>query len=95
MPNTKTAKKNLRKSTRRREKNLAKKDAVRQIIRQYKKCLTDGNTEEARANLPKIYKALDKAAKAKLFKQNKSGRLKSRLSSQLNQLMAKSTNTSS
>lgn len=95
MPSTKTAKKNLRKSIRRRERNLAKKDAIRQIIRQYKKNLADGNTEEAQANLPKIYKALDKAAKTKLFKPNKSSRLKSRLSSRLNQLTAKSTNASS
>jgi len=95
MPNTQTAKKNLRKSIRRRKKNLDRKNTVQQSIREYKKLLADGKTEKACAELPRIYKLLDKAAKTNLFKPNKSNRLKSRLTKKARQLTAKSTSASS
>lgn len=95
MPKTKSAKKNLRKSLKRRERNLAKKKVIRQAIRQYKKLLANYNLEQAERELSRIYKLLDKAAKTNLFKPNKSSRLKSRLTCRLNQLKAKSTSASS
>jgi small subunit ribosomal protein S20 len=74
MPRTKTAKKELRKSTRRRIKNLGQKDTFRKFIKEYERALSSGN-----ADVSKLYKALDKAAKANIIKKNKASRLKSRL----------------
>jgi len=94
MPKIKSAKKALRQSIRRRKRNLAKTKIIRQTIIQYKKLLAAADTEKAREAIPGLYKILDKAAKTKLFKKNKTRRLKSRLSSKLSQLSAKSTKTS-
>ena len=51
MPNTSSAKKALRQSERRRTRNLVRKQAVGNIIKQVRKLLTAGNTQEAAATL--------------------------------------------
>ncbi|HOF50272.1 MAG TPA: 30S ribosomal protein S20 [Candidatus Colwellbacteria bacterium] len=91
MPIIKSAKKALRKSEKRREINAGKKETLLKAIKQHRKLIAAGKIEEAKKYLPSLYKTLDKAAKANLIKQNKSSRLKSRLT----QSMAKSVKTSS
>jgi small subunit ribosomal protein S20 len=91
MPITASAKKALRQNLRRRARNRKQKEAVKKIIKAYKKLVSDKKTTEAEAQLSKVYKALDKLAKVGVIKKNKAGRLKSRLS----QLITKSNRASS
>lgn len=79
MPITKSAKKALRQSKRRRLKNLMKKEKIKSLTKKLRKVLTAGNTEEAKKLMPEIYKALDKAAKTGVIKKNAASRKKSRL----------------
>lgn len=78
MPITKSAKKSLRQSLRRREKNLKRKEAVKNIIKKIKKLVSEGKAEEAKILLPQAQKAIDKAAKSFLHRRAAS-RKKSRL----------------
>ena len=83
MPITKSAKKALRQSIKRREKNLQKKEAIKNIIKKIKKLITQGKTEEAKALLPQTYQTIDKATKSYLAKRA-AARKKSRLSAHIN-----------
>lgn len=86
MPITKSAKKALRQSVRRHARNLKRKEAYKKLVGELRKMTTAGKTKEAKDLLPKLYAALDKAAKTNAVKKNKASRLKSRLS----RLVAKS-----
>ncbi|MDD5099234.1 MAG: 30S ribosomal protein S20 [Candidatus Colwellbacteria bacterium] len=79
MPNIKSAKKALRQSMKRRKRNVTQMDALKNTVKVYRKAIETGNVESAIGDLPKVYKALDKAAKVSLIKKNKADRLKSRL----------------
>lgn len=83
MPITKSAQKALRQNERRRKINTERKKALAAVLKQYKKFLAAKDFEKAKAYLPKIYKALDKAAKVNLIKKNKANRIKSRLALKL------------
>ena len=76
---TKSAKKALRQSKRRRVRNIQKKKKIRKILKEIKKLVTEKKTKEARALLPQVYKLLDKAAKIGLIKENTVSRKKSRI----------------
>ncbi len=80
MPITKSAKKALRQSLRRREQNQAKKDAYKAVLKKIEKAAKTGKREEAEALLPALYKAVDKAAKTHVIAKNKASRIKSRAS---------------
>lgn len=80
MPITKSAKKALRQSLRRRTINLKKKEAYKRLVRDVRKLISAGKAGEAKKFLPQLYKSLDKAAKTNVIKKNKASRLKSRLS---------------
>lgn len=87
MPITKSAKKALRQSERRRVQNLRKKRTLRALIKEYRELLIGKKKEEARAILPRVYKALDKATKrGRILKSNTASRLKSRLTKALAKL---------
>ena len=79
MPVTQSAKKALRQSVRRRTQNLKRKEAYKNALKNVRKLIAAGKTKEAEAALPLLYKTLDKAAKTKVIKKNKAGRLKSGL----------------
>ena len=83
MPITKSAKKALRQSLKRREQNLARMRKLKSVIKDFKKSLQEKNIEEAQKKLALVYKALDKSAKINLNKKNKASRLKSRLAQRL------------
>jgi len=85
MPITKTAKRALKKSLKRREKNLLKKVVLKKTEKKFLKLLASSNTEEAKKILNVLYKLLDKAAKTNLIKKNKAARDKSRLAKKLSQ----------
>lgn len=77
---TKSAQKAHRQSLRKHAQNLQRKEALRDVLKNYKKLVSAKNMELAQSELAKVYKALDKAAKVNLIKDNKASRLKSRLS---------------
>jgi small subunit ribosomal protein S20 len=91
MPVTKSAKKALRQSIRRRERNLKVKKTMKSAVREIRRLVKAKRAEEAAKLLPRAYKAVDKAAKRGVIKKNTASRLKSRLA----QLINKSTKTSS
>jgi len=80
MPITKSAKKALRQSERKRAQNLKRKKAASEVIRDIKKLVQAGKADEAMKLLPKAFKALDKAVKRKILHKNTAGRRKSKLS---------------
>lgn len=82
---TKSAKKAYRQNLRRRAKNLQRKSALKKVLKNYKNLVAAKNFDAVKNELPKVYKALDKTAKAGVIKKNKASRLKSRLSALLNQ----------
>lgn len=79
MPITTSAKKALRQSIKRKIRNLKRKNAMKDLLKQERKLVSLGNTEEAKKLLPKLYQALDKAAKRGIIKKNAASRKKSRL----------------
>lgn len=83
MPITKSAKKALRQSLKRREQNLARMRKLKSVIKDFKKSLQEKNIGEAQKKLALVYKALDESAKVNLIKKNKASRLKSRLAQRL------------
>jgi small subunit ribosomal protein S20 len=72
MPITKSAKKALRQSLRKRKFNLARKKAITDIFRKIKKL-------KAENLLPLAYKAIDKAAKKGTIKKRTASRKKSQI----------------
>jgi len=83
MPNTKSARKALRQSERKRVHNLRKRRELLGVIKDYKRAVEENNQKDASEKLPGVYKKLDKAAKTHLIKKNRADRLKSRLTKKL------------
>lgn len=83
MPITQSAKKALRGSLRKRERNVARKERYKKAIKEYRKLVANKQWEEAKKFLPSVQKTLDKIAKSGLIKKNKASRLKSRLTKKL------------
>lgn len=80
MPITKGAAKAHRASLRKRVFNVRRKNAMNEVVKKIRKLLAAGNTDEAKQALPEAYKAIDKAAKRGVIKDNTAARKKSRLS---------------
>jgi small subunit ribosomal protein S20 len=81
MPITKSAKKALRSSKRKKSFNSKKKEEIGKVIKEVKKLVSLKKIKEAKALLPKVQKILDKSVKTGLIKKNKASRRKSRISS--------------
>jgi len=79
MPITKSAKKALRQTARRKTQNLKRKSAYKAVIKEFKKAIASKSFDKAKQLLPKVYKSLDKASKTNAIKKGKADRLKSRL----------------
>ena len=69
-------------------RNLSVKRNIKKSVKQFDGLVASGSFEEAKNQLPVVFKILDKAAKAGVIKKNKSSRLKSRLSLKLNKSSA-------
>lgn len=85
MPIIQSAKKALRQSKKRQAKNLQKKNAYKNSVKELKKSVTAGKNADTANLLSKAYKAIDKAAKTGVIKKNKAARLKSKASKLLKQ----------
>ena len=76
---TSSAKKALRAGTRKRVNNLRTKAAIDVPMKQFRKLIAEKKVKEAKALIPTLYKALDKAAKRNFIKFNAASRYKSRI----------------
>ena len=83
MPITTSAKKALRQNVRRRAVNLAKKEAYKDAVKNFKKLFADKKMDEAKKQLSVMYQALDKAAKTNVITKNTASRIKSRMTLKL------------
>lgn len=79
MPITTSAKKALRGSFRKKAFNDRRKNAMKEEIKNIGKLISAKNKKEAALLLPRLYKAIDKAAKRGVIKKNTAARKKSRL----------------
>jgi len=80
MPITKGAEKAHRASLRKRVFNLRRRREMNDVVKQLRTLVADAKRTEAEALLPTVYKAIDKAAKRGIIKDNTADRKKSRLS---------------
>jgi small subunit ribosomal protein S20 len=89
MPIIKSEIKSLRQNKKRRIKNLTYLKKMRLLLKEENKLIDDGKKEDAKALLPKIYKALDKAAKENVIKKNTAARRKSRITIKVQKITTK------
>jgi len=75
---TKSAKKAVRQSARRKEQNLVYKNKIKALVKEVNTLISTKKAKEAQNLLPKLYTALDKAAKRGVIKSNNASRRKSR-----------------
>ena len=76
---TKSAKKAIRQNKRRRAINLVHLNNLKKAVKDTRSLLAEKKIDEAKKLLPKVYQALDKAAKAGVIKKNTASRKKSRI----------------
>ncbi len=83
MPNTKGAKKRLRQSIVRRDRNRAQKTRLRHSLRKFREAVAAKKMDEATVLSRATAVLLDKAASKKIIHANKAARLKSRMCQQI------------
>ena len=76
---TKSAKKAIRQSAKRKAQNIVYKDKIKSLVKEARSLVAKKKLAEAKKLLPEIYKAFDKAAKVGVIKKNNASRKKSRL----------------
>jgi len=81
---TKSAKKAIRQSERRRQRNLVYKNKIKQLRKEIVSLVQNKKIDESLKILPLFYKIVDKAAKKGVIKSNKAARLKSRITKLIN-----------
>lgn len=87
MPNTKSAKKALRGSAKKRKHNIFWKDKYRSSIKSIKASLASSNgAEVVKDQMQILQQVLDKASKEKVIHKNKANRLKSRYARKISAL---------
>jgi len=83
MPITTGAKKALRGSERKKVFNIRRKSTMKDVTKSVDKAVLAGDIKKAEELLPTAYKAIDKAAKRGVIKQNTAARKKSRLTARI------------
>ena len=86
MPITKSAQKALRQNAKRASVNRMYEKRIKILAKEVSSFIKEKKKDEAKALLPKIYKALDKAAKTNVIKKNTASRKKSRLAKQIERI---------
>lgn len=79
MPNTKSAKKSLRKNEKKEQLNKMHKRRVKNLTKKVLSLIEQNKKEEAKKIIPQAYKVIDKATKKNVIKKNTAARKKSRL----------------
>jgi len=88
MPHTKSAKKNLRKSEKRRVRNKAVKRTVKTHCKRVLGVVEEGTPEQMKSELILAIKKLDKAAAKRVLHPNTAARKKSQLARLVNEKLA-------
>jgi small subunit ribosomal protein S20 len=88
MPNTANAKKALRKSFKRRDRNRMKRSALRTQIKRLRETIEAGDQEKVTEVFRLVVKKIDQAASDNLIHKNAAARTKSRLSRQIKKTFA-------
>jgi len=83
MPITKSAKKALRNSGRKRVFNLRKKDLINKAVKNLKVLISKKDVEAISEQMKAVQKVLDKSVKTGLLKLNTASRKKSRLAAMI------------
>jgi len=86
MPVTRTTKRRPAQIERRRVINSKRILEMRKLIKEANTLLSNKNIEEVEKMLPRIYKAIDKAAKRGVIKKNAASRRKSRMAKKISNL---------
>ena len=76
---TKSAKKSIRQTKRRKTQNLVYKNKIKNLIKEARFLVSQKKVNEAKKLLPAIYEVLDKSAKVGVIKKNAASRKKSRM----------------
>lgn len=83
---TKTAKRQIRVSNRRKAHNDRRMKVMKSTVKDVRKLIVGGKKDDAEKLLSSAFKALDKAAKRGVIKKNTASRKKSRLAKALHKL---------
>jgi len=83
MPITKGAEKANRQSKKKHIFNIRRKSVMSDVVKDVNKAVIAGDAAKAKELLPKAYKAIDKAAKRGVIKDNTASRKKSRLTARV------------
>ena len=89
MPIKQSAKKALRQTLKRRQRNLAVLKKIKSLVKKTQKTIVANKLNEAEDFLKKTVKALDKAAKKNIIHKNTANRRKSKLMKKINALKKK------
>lgn len=84
MPITKSAKKALRQSKRKKVVNSNRSKEMKDVVKKVKQLVVKGESKDATKMLSDAYQAIDKAAKRGIIKKGAADRKKSRLAKSLN-----------
>ena len=84
MPQTNSAKKELRKIKKRTVRNQVVKNNLDYLFRHFKKAIENGDKSKAKELSKKLIKSLDKASKRNIVHKNKAARKKSSVMKKLN-----------
>ncbi len=79
MPNTKSAKKRLRQTEVRRDRNKSVKSALRSQLRKVREAVQAGDVGKAESEMHDATRRLDRAGQKNVIHKNKAARTKSRL----------------
>jgi small subunit ribosomal protein S20 len=89
MPITKGAEKANRQSKKKHIFNIRRKSVMSDVVKDVNKAVVAGDAKKAKELLPLAYKAIDKAAKRGVIKDNTASRKKSRLTARVKATEAK------
>ena len=93
MPNSKSAKKDVIKSRKRRLRNQSVKSAIKTFVKKSRATIAGGDLETAQTLFNATSSLVDKAAKRGIIHKNTAARRKSRLAKRLNALKGTATTT--
>ena len=86
---TKSARKAIRQTARRRERNFEYRDKIKILVKEVRTLVAQKKIDEAKKILPQVYQILDKAAKVGVIKVNNASRRKSRIAQSIGKLVTK------
>lgn len=88
MAHSLSAKKRIRQSLKRRARNRARKDVLKNQVKEFNSALTAGSIDTAKEEFRKTVQRLDKVAAKHTIHKNTASRKRSRLAKRLNAMIA-------